>query len=365
MHIQGDVIDPRLLALLGTSGVVRRQIERFFVSTAGQKTVNQRHISSVFLPLPPRAEQGRIVTAIDEQFSRLDSGIAALRRARQNLKRMRAAVIFAAVTGRSWPSGGPEPDSIKELPDGWSWHRLEEVIQSLRNGIFVSRPRLEPTGLPILRISAVRPMALNIDDIRYVPAHTKLKNAEDYLVKPGDLLFTRYSGNPEYVGACAMVPTHATPVLHPDKLIRVRVNREIVEPRFLEMAAFTGLTRQDIRSRVKTTAGQTGISGSDLKSVSFPVPPIETQRQIIEHVDRTLDWLKRTEDSVSSAENRSSAFRASILAAAFSGGLVAQDPTDEPASVLLDRISVEGAHSGVHSPARARKPRPPRQKVSV
>ena len=182
-------------------------------------------------------------------------------------------------------------DRINELPDGWSWHRLEEVIQSLRNGIFVSRPRLEPTDLPILRISAVRPMALDINDIRYVPAHAKLKNPEDYLVEPGDLLFTRYSGNPEYVGACAMVPTHATPMLHPDKLIRVRVNREIVEPRFLEMAASTGVTRQDIRSRVKTTAGQTGISGSDLKSVPFPVPPIETQRQIIEHVDRMLDWL--------------------------------------------------------------------------
>jgi len=208
-------------------------------------------------------------------------------------------------------------------------------------------------------------MALNMEDVRYVPPGVELNRAEDYLVDAGDLLFTRYSGNPDYVGACAMVPDHATHVLHPDKLIRVKVDRSIVEPGFIEMAAVVGITRQAIRSRVKTTAGQTGISGSDLRSVPFPVPPIDIQRRIIEEVDGVLAWLQRTEDYVSASERRSSALRSSVLAAAFSGKLVPQHSDDEPASVLLERIAAERASSNTNGFGRSRRLRALREEVTA
>ena len=100
---------------------------------------------------------------------------------------------------------------------------LGELLLELRNGIFVSRPGAEKTSRPILRISAVRPMDLRADDVRYVPESITLANADNWYVHEDDLLFTRYSGNPEFVGACARVRAKLPNMLYPDKLIRGRV----------------------------------------------------------------------------------------------------------------------------------------------
>ncbi len=292
-----------------------------------QLTVPLKGLRRIRIPLPSLDEQSRIVTAIEEQLSCLDAGLAALGKVRGNLAKMRASVISSAVTGRSL-TGDMTPGQ-RNLPSGWSWRPLGEVITSLRNGVFVSRPVPASTGPAILRISAVRPMALNTEDVRYVPDGASIKNISDYFVDPGDLLFTRYSGSPELVGACAVVPDHTSKLLHPDKLIRVKVNHAIMEPRFMELAAAVGMTRQEIRNRVKTTAGQTGISGSDLKAVPFPVPPVNVQRQIVEKAEGELAWIRKVEESVMSAEKRSSQLRSSILSAAFSGKLTSEGVSRE------------------------------------
>jgi type I restriction enzyme, S subunit len=356
-------ISSAFLALALSSRAVFDQATQYATGTA-QLTVPLSGLRRIHIPLPPRLEQERIVAAIEEQFSRLDAGVTALERARNNLKRVRTAVLLTAVTGR--PCSGDDLESGQiDLPTDWSWRPLGEIIETLRNGIFVSRPVVEPSGLPILRISAVRPMILNVEDVRYVPTEIKLNNVESYIIEPGDLLFTRYSGNPEYVGACAMVPDLIKPVLHPDKLIRVKMNRAIAEPRFMEIAASVGVTRQAIRSRVKTTAGQTGISGSDLKAVPFPVPPMEIQHRIIDEVNRVLVGIQRTDDTVGFAERRSSGLRSSILAAGFSGKLVPQGLNDEPASALLERIAAKRTASNGHRTTRARKRRAPEQEATA
>jgi type I restriction enzyme S subunit len=328
-------------------------------------TTNIAHLSAtrfsaVEFPIPPLAEQDRIVAAIEEQFSRVDAGLTALEKVQQNLKRVRAAVLQAAVTGRLLCRSSDSGSTTDALPDGWSWQPLERLITRLRNGIFVSRPVAEPVGPPILRISSVRPMALDITDVRYVPNPDQLKRADDFLLEVGDLLFTRYSGNPEYVGACAIVPPAPQRLLYPDKLIRVQVNQRLADPRFVAMAASAGHTRREIRARVKTTAGQTGISGSDLRTVPFPLPPLEVQRRIIEEVDKSLTSISALEDDVLSGFKRASSLRSSLLGAAFSGKLVPQDLSDEPASVLLERIATEHTPTSgqMRTPARKSDVRP-------
>jgi type I restriction enzyme S subunit len=306
--------------------------------------------------LPPLAEQERIVAAIEEQFSWLDAGLMGLAQVRRNLKRMRASLLAAAVTGRLGVRGIDLP-SHDGLPTDWSWKPLEEIITRLRNGVFVSRPGREPTGRPILRISAVRPLGLDVSDVRYVPESASLDDTRSFVLEEDDLLFTRYSGNPEYVGACARVPAGTSGLVYPDKLIRVQVDRAIVEPRFVEIAANAGLTRHTIRSRVKTTAGQTGISGRDLKSVPFPIPPLKTQQQIVEAVDYELVQVGRLEEQMTMGVGRASALRASILKSAFSGRLVPQNPDDEPSSALLEQIAAKRASSHEHKATNARRRR--------
>ena len=273
------------------------------------------------LRLPPTAEQERIVVAIEEQVSRLDTAEQLLGRVRRRSAQMRAAVLAQAVEA-DWP--------VKPLG---------ELLVSVRNGIFVSRPAPGPPGVPILRISAVRPLQLDLSDIRYAPI--SLSGADSYLLKGGDLLFTRYSGNPAYAGACAVVPAHVTTVIHPDKLIRGVVDRSLVMPEFVAIAVNVGEGRRQIDERLKTTAGQVGIAGGQLKTVEIPIPPLKEQERVVAKVDHSLTILDALATATDHSLFRSDHLRHSILERAFSGQLVSQDPGDEPASDLLARIAGE------------------------
>jgi type I restriction enzyme S subunit len=178
-----------------------------------------------------------------------------------------------------------------KLPEGWTWATLDEVSASVRNGIFVSRPGTEPDGVPILRIGAVRPLRLDLSDLRYSGQSAEGLRAADRLVLPGDLLFTRYNGNLELVGACASVPESVPLLTYPDKLIRVRVDRRVVVPEFVAYAFSWGEIRARVRKHVKTTAGQAGIAGGELKKIQIPVPPLEEQRRIVAALEEQLSRL--------------------------------------------------------------------------
>ncbi len=84
---------------------------------------------------------------------------------------------------------------MSDLPPGWTWTTLGEIAESVKNGIFVSRPGTKPNGVPILRISAVRPGHLHLDDIRYTGLDATELSDSGSLLREGDLLFTRYNGN--------------------------------------------------------------------------------------------------------------------------------------------------------------------------
>jgi type I restriction enzyme S subunit len=131
--------------------------------------------------------------------------------------------------------------------------------------------------------------------------------------------------------------------LHPDKLIRAVVDRSVVEPAFIAIALSTGSGRSAIEQRRKTTAGQVGIAGSELKKVPVPIPPLDEQRRILAEAERQLSIVAAMASKISRALRRSASLRRSILEQAFTGKLVPHDPSDEPASILLKRITAERA----------------------
>jgi type I restriction enzyme S subunit len=302
-------------------------------SSVTVKHLSSRTIQDLPIPLPPRAEQERIIAAIEEHLSRLDAAEAAVRSAECRLNSMRRSIIEEITRG------------------DWRRRPLGDVLLSLRNGCFVSRPKADPPGLPILRISAVRPLALNSSDVRYAP--DSLDRPPDFQVRPGDVLFTRYSGNPDYVGACAVVPAEANGLLHPDKLIRGVPDTSVVLPGWIALVAAGSVGRHEIEQRLKTTAGQVGIAGAQLKSVPIPVPSLGEQAERLARWERAHDAMGRVQSEVDVCLRRAERARRSILTAAFSGQLVPQDPDDEPASVLLERIRSERAAST--PPKRTRK----------
>ena len=254
------------------------------------------------IPLVDVDEQRRIVAEIDKQFSRLDEAVANLQRVKANLKRYKAAVLKAAVEGR-----------LVETNGGWSSVVLGDVALSVRNGCSV-KPDAE-SGTRILRISAVRPLELDADDVRFLPG--AMKDYAPFDVQAGDVLFTRYNGSRDYVGVCAVVPRRMASTIYPDKLIRVRVDKEKVLPAFLAIACSAGQGRDFIKSKIRTTAGQSGVSGSDIKSIPMRVPSVDEQMVIVAEADRRLSVLRNVEAEVNANLQRAHALRQSVLAKSF------------------------------------------------
>ena len=268
-------------------------------STGDRPRLKWNQMRHYTLAVPPIAEQERIVAAIEQHFSHLNAVETALSAAQSKADALLRAVVSEVCRG------------------SWETVPLAEIITSLRNGVFVSRPAAEPPGLPIYRISAVRPLRLRIDDVRY--ARPESKGADDYTVNSGDVLFTRYSGNPSYVGAAAVVPDAGSGVLHPDKLIRVVVDRAQILPEWLAAYVSVGEGRRQVEMRLKTTAGQVGISGSQLKSVPVAVPPFDYQRSAVAKIVGVMADQKAIKLQLTTLRDKSSALRRSILACAFAG----------------------------------------------
>jgi type I restriction enzyme S subunit len=378
-------IEPSFLAyqLVAKEHQLLRQCSKNGTTVASIDTLSLR---SFPIWLAPVDEQRRIVAKIEELFSDLDAGVAALERVRANLKRYRAAVLNAAVTGkltevwrrqnptsepatklltrllverrkqwesqqlRQYAASGKTPpkdlgeryvspvlpriDGLPSLPAGWCWCSLDQLICYLRNG-WSLKPQPTPPGHRLLRINAVRPMSVNLDEVRFVDRPRE--EVEGYFVEAGDLLFTRYNGSVELLGVCGRVRQVTQPTLHPDKLIRVRT--VLAEPlnAYVELAANVGASRKHMASRARTTAGQTGISGPDVKEMPIPLCPLDEQAKIWAEAERALSMIEAAEAQVEHGLKRAARLRQSILKRAFEGKLVPQDPADAPVSDLFSQ----------------------------
>lgn len=363
------------------------------------------------LRLPPRAEQTRIVAKLEELLSDLDAGVAELKAAQQKLARYRQSLLKAAVTGElttkwraasdlpasagaenghqllqrilterrarwearqlakfeqqgkappsGWQKKYPEPvppdtSGLPELPQGWVWASVDALCDSVRNGLSKT-PNTEQRGFPIFKINAVRPMALNFEAIK----HIEISEGEvvDYWVETGDVLATRYNGSIDLLGVFALVRNVPQKTLHPDKLIRMKPVTGVGLGAWMEVCGNVGASREHLVSRVKTTAGQTGISGDDLKKTPIPLPPADEQLAAIELLDERLDEIEKLSRATELALQQSTAQRQNLLRAAFAGQLVPQDPADEPASALLDRIRAERAQREAVKKPRGHQPK--------
>jgi type I restriction enzyme S subunit len=375
--------------------------------SAGQLRVPESFLNSLVIPLAPVAEQIRVLDRIDELFTDLSAGEAALQRLRKKLNRYRSAVLHAAVTGRltaawrkthgpaaepgdkllarilierrkqweqrtlakyaregrtppkNWQDRYVEPASAKftylpTLPIGWSWATLDQAFSIVRNGTAIV-PRAD-AGVPILRISSVRPLKVDTSDVRYLTT-TEADSAESW-VEADDLFFTRYNGSSRLCGVCGRVDSVLGKLVHPDKLIKCQVIAGCIESRYVEIAANVGCSRAAIESRLRTTAGQVGVSGTDIKNTPIPLPPLPEQAAIIEAANEKLSQIDSMEGEVTRGLARGARLRQAILKAAFEGKLVSQDPANEPAAKLLKRIKAARAplkESRLACPRRTRK----------
>lgn len=304
--VPGEMVAPRYLRhALASPAFVADAAQ---VSTGDRPRVDWTQISSFRIPLPAVDQQLAVSAALDEQATRLVLGREMLRRAEIKLGRYVRTVLELAAVGQLSETGGGSP-----ARPAWPVTELGQLVQEMRNGIPQRPDDPAEGGTPILRISAVRAFAVDLSQARRI----SLEAPAAFFLRDDDLLFTRYSGNPNLVGGCGRVHGIREPILYPDKLIRVRVDTEKVLPAYVELAVNTGATRAFIRSLVKTTAGQAGVSGRDLKRAPIPVPPLDEQMRLLEVVKRQREAAAVLQVTLRQAGRRAAVLEAANLAAEF------------------------------------------------
>jgi len=288
------------------------------------------------IPVAPNAEQKRIVAAIEEQVSRLDAAEAVLRSAQHRLKTLRMNVVSAAYKSE-WPR--TTLGEIAEITGGVTKDSKREGDPS-----FVE--------VPYLRVANVQRGYLDLTEvstIRVLP-----EKARALRLQPGDVLFNE-GGDRDKLGRGWVWSGEIDSCIHQNHVFRARLS-EGFDPRFVSWHGNTfGQRWFDTHGRQTTNLASLNLT--TLKSFPVPAPPLAEQLEAVAEIERRLSIVDATTNMVNSAFIQGKALRRAILECAFSGKLLPQDPNDEPASVLLERVMTERSSSSGAKHAKARSPR--------
>ncbi|MEZ5323377.1 MAG: hypothetical protein R2698_15130 [Microthrixaceae bacterium] len=282
--------------------------------------VRDKDVRSMRVPLAPKAGQERIVAAIEEHFSRLDAAWASLRSAEARLGALesRAADEAFRSLGERVPVG--------ELAD-------------VRGGI-QKQPKRKPKDnpAPFLRVANVGHGRVNLDDVHQIELFDG--ELERCRLESGDLLVVEGNGSPDQIGRSAVWHGEIDPCVHQNHLIRVRPGPRL-DPEFLGLYWNAPSTRAQLTAVASSTSGLHTLSTAKVKRVPVPAASVEKQRAVVEQLSAQNAGFEHLRESLRVAAARQATLRRAVLAAAFAGQLVPQDPDDEPASVLLRRIRAE------------------------
>ena len=363
------------------------------------KEISGTVAATIPLALPPLAEQHRIVAEIEKHFTRLDAAVAALKRAHANLKRYRAGVLKAACEGKlvpteaelaraegrdyepagrllerilterraRWQSGEkrrrnykepapPDTSELPDLPEGWVWATVAQLgtigEQPVLTGPFGTNLRKQDftsKGIPVLTIGCLTDAGINVDRAAFV-SRKKATELSRYELREGDFLFSRMAT----VGRAGVVGPEIAGCIFNYHIMRLRLDERSILPQFYIAHVRGSSEVRRYVHEVNHGATRDGINTAQLLEMPVTVPPLAEQRRIVAEVERRLSVIQQAETAVGSSLKRAGRLRQSILKLAFSGRLVPQDPNDEPASVLLERIRAQRAAS---QPAAKRRPR--------
>lgn len=213
----------------------------------------------------------------------------------------------------------------------------------------------EKTVCPVLKSSAIRQGFVDFTALNYFSECYGAR--EEELLSNGDVLFARLSGSIEYVGCCAVVADLPEGgLLYPDRVFRARLpSGSTWLGAYVVLWLRSTATRKWIERAAKSTAGHKRISLSDLRKLQILLPPDDEVGEILATVQETFRGIDGAEKVAASLLRQAAAQRQNILKSAFSGQLVPQDPSDEPASVLLGRIRAERAARPATKATRGRK----------
>ncbi len=346
------------------------------------------------------SEQTRFVAKLEELLSDIDAGVAELKAAQKKLGQYRQSLLKAAVEGaltaewrakntpaesgarlldrilqerrarweakqlakfaeqgktppKDWQKKYPEPvqpdtTDLPELPAGWVWATLSQVGW-LDRGRSKHRPRNAPHlyggPYPFVQTGDIRHADTFLSDVEATYSEAGL--AQSRLWPVGTMCITIAAN----IGKTAILSMEAC---FPDSVVGFLSGSDDVSIRYVEY--FMRSVQQKLEDEAPATA-QKNINLEILEKVVIPIPPTPEQHQLVKLLDDSMGTARESDQAIDLSLKQSTAQRQNILRAAFAGELVPQDPNDEPASVLLERIQAERAERAKQPKTRKTKPK--------
>ena len=401
---QGLVFDASNVDGLYFTYFLSEAVQKFKYESRGTTIngVTKKQLRELPVLLPPLAEQRRIVAEIETQFTRLGASVAALRRAQANLKRYRASVLKDACEGRLVPTeaelarsqgreyepatvllerilaerrarwesqekrwgkyrepSAPDASALPQLPEGWVWASLDQLA-SIGTGStpLTSKSEYYQDG----SVPWVTSSALN-EEVVSSPNNSVTERAVQecrLFLYPAHTLLVAMYGEGKTRGKCSelLFPSTINQAIAAVTMEDSAANCRSYSKVFLQ-------SNYEATRRMSSGGVQPNLNLGLIKGLSIPIPPLAEQQRIVAEVERRLSVVQQAEATVEASLARAERLRQSILKQAFSGRLVPQDPDDEPASVLLERIRSEREAEAEAAASKGKAPRRGKRKATA
>ncbi|MED7950367.1 restriction endonuclease subunit S [Streptomyces sp. BE20] len=322
-------------------------------------------LMDMMLPVPPTAEQARIVAKLDEYVARIDAGEASTRVAlatslllAEQIAGQGALGGFVSasdLTAHPLANAGVSDGDLPDLPSDWSWVRLGEISEVVGGVTKDSKKQGDPSfvEVPYLRVANVQRGALKLDTvttIRVPPA-----KAEALRLQAGDVLLNE-GGDRDKLGRGWIWEGQIADCIHQNHVFRARIRNERLHPKLLAWHAnsFGKAWCDRNGSQVVNLAS---ISLRKIKLLPVPLPPKDIQENLVKEIEVRLATAAAGEQLARDGFVRAVELRSSLLATALAGQLVPQDPTDEPAATVLARIGAAQSAAAAAKSKRTLRPR--------
>jgi len=339
---------------------------------SGMVHVTKGKFDNIVAPIPPLAEQKRIVARLEELLPQVDAVKQRLGRASRIMRRFRQAVLNAACSGKlteGWRDSysdrlAPVEASdyqqlstvdLPEIPQEWAYVSLGSRTIKCQYGTSVKASDQCEGNVPILRMGNIQDGSIDYSQLKYVKLSNEIK---PFIVEKGDFLFNR-TNSPELVGKSAIFDSDKQMVFA-SYLIRLRFDKEEINPEYVCFWVSSD-TGRAWASAVKTDGvSQSNINAKKLQLMPLPLPSKQEQDEIVRRMEALFSLADTIEKQIEKAKQKVEKLSQSILAKAFRGELV---PTEaeiarqegrsyEAASVLLEQIKTEREKTTRHSPEK-------------